>query len=147
MNWDTFLQTAVSDDEVFHEPVKGHFWHIQYPVIDLRPGEPARVTIATTRPETMLGDTAVAVHPEPAEALASAAAELQQRLAAAPAKEKAAIAAQLEEVQRRSRDMLPQLEQLRDMALTGASCCCHCSNARSRWSPTRGPNRNWAAAA
>ena len=119
VNWDTFLQTAVSDDEVFHEPVKGHFWHIQYPVIDPRPGEPARVTIATTRPETMLGDTAVAVHPEPAEALASAAAELQQRLAAAPAKEKAAIAAQLEEVQRRSRDMLPQLEQLRDMALDG----------------------------
>ena len=34
VNWDTFLQTAVSDDEVTHEPVKGHFWHLQYPVID-----------------------------------------------------------------------------------------------------------------
>ena len=33
VNWDTFLQTAVSDDEVFHEPVKGHFWHFKYPVV------------------------------------------------------------------------------------------------------------------
>jgi len=69
VNWDTFLQTAVSDDEVFHEVVKGHFWHISYPVIDPQPGEPTHVTIATTRPETMLGDTAVAVHPDPAKAL------------------------------------------------------------------------------
>ncbi len=66
VNWDTFLQTAVSDDEVFHETVKGSFWHIQYPVIDPKAGEPKFVTVATTRPETMLGDTAVAVHPDPA---------------------------------------------------------------------------------
>ena len=66
VNWDTFLQTAVSDDEVFHEEVKGHFWHIRYDVIDPRSGEPASVTVATTRPETLLGDTAVAVHPHPA---------------------------------------------------------------------------------
>ena len=66
VNWDTFLQTAVSDDEVFHETVAGHFWHLRYPVIDPQPGEPTHVTIATTRPETMLGDTAVAVHPDPA---------------------------------------------------------------------------------
>ena len=65
VNWDTFLQTAVSDDEVFHEAVNGHFWHFSYPVIDPQPGEPTHVTIATTRPETMLGDTAVAVHPDP----------------------------------------------------------------------------------
>ena len=69
VNWDTFLQTAVSDDEVFHETVKGHFWHFSYPVVDPKPGEPTHVTIATTRPETMLGDTAVAVHPDPAAAL------------------------------------------------------------------------------
>ena len=50
VNWDTFLQTAVSDDEVFHDPVKGHFWHFKYPVIDPQPGEPTHVTIATTRP-------------------------------------------------------------------------------------------------
>jgi valyl-tRNA synthetase len=61
VNWDTHLQTAVSDDEVYHEKVKGHLWHIRYPV----KGEAGRfMTVATTRPETMLGDTAVAVHPE-----------------------------------------------------------------------------------
>ena len=41
VNWDTFLQTAVSDDEVFHETVNGHFWHFRYPVIDPQPGEPS----------------------------------------------------------------------------------------------------------
>jgi valyl-tRNA synthetase len=61
VNWDTHLQTAVSDDEVYHETVKGHLWHIKYPV----KGQPGRfMTVATTRPETMLGDTAVAVHPD-----------------------------------------------------------------------------------
>jgi len=61
VNWDTHLQTAVSDDEVYHEKVKGHLWHIRYPV----KGEAGRfMTVATTRPETMLGDTAVAVHPD-----------------------------------------------------------------------------------
>ncbi len=54
VNWDTFLQTTVSDDEVFHEATKGHFWHFKYPVINPKPGEPTHVTIATTRPETML---------------------------------------------------------------------------------------------
>ena len=45
VNWDTFLQTAVSDDEVFHETVQGHFWHFKYPVVpDTRkPGEPTHV--------------------------------------------------------------------------------------------------------
>src|SRR5687767_852555 len=88
VNWDTFLQTAVSDDEVFHETVKGHFWHFRYPVINPQPGEPTHVEIATTRPETMLGDTAVAVHPDPAGALDAAEAELRGRLDKAPAKEK-----------------------------------------------------------
>ena len=41
VNWDTFLQTAVSDDEVFHEATKGHFWHFKYPVVDPKPGEPS----------------------------------------------------------------------------------------------------------
>jgi len=63
VNWDTFLQTAVSDDEVYAATTKGHFWHLQYPILDPKSGEPTHVTIATTRPETMLGDTAVAVHP------------------------------------------------------------------------------------
>ena len=84
MNWDTFLQTAVSDDEVFHEAVKGHFWHFKYPVVkgDPKPGEPEFVTIATTRPETMLGDTAVAVHPDPAAAFDKVEKELREKLAA-----------------------------------------------------------------
>jgi len=119
VNWDTFLQTAVSDDEVFHEPVKGHFWHFKYPVVDPKPGEPTHVTIATTRPETMLGDTAVAVHPDPAAALNQAKNDLCQRLADAPAKEKAEIQAQIDEVERRQQKMLPQLEKLRDMARDG----------------------------
>ena len=83
VNWDTMLQTAVSDDEVFHETVAGNFWYFNYPVIDRKPGEPKCVTLATTRPETMLGDTAVAVHPEPAAALDKAEAELKARLEAA----------------------------------------------------------------
>jgi valyl-tRNA synthetase len=116
VNWDTFLQTAVSDDEVFHETVKGHFWHFRYPVIDPQPGEPTHVTIATTRPETMLGDTAVAVHPDPAPALAKAERELRDKLAAAPAKERAEIERQIEDMAERRQTLLPQLEKLRDMA-------------------------------
>ncbi|TWT38108.1 Valine--tRNA ligase [Posidoniimonas corsicana] len=121
VNWDTFLQTAVSDDEVFHEEVKGHFWHFKYPVKpeDRKPGEPEFVTIATTRPETMLGDTAVAVHPDPAMQLDKVEAELKEKLAAAPAKEKPPIEAQLEALAERRESKLPQLEQLRDMAARG----------------------------
>ena len=62
VNWDPRLQTAVSDLEVESIEVKGHLWHIKYPIEDT--GE--FITVATTRPETMLGDTAVAVHPEDA---------------------------------------------------------------------------------
>ena len=119
VNWDTYLQTAVSDDEVFHEAVKGHFWHFKYPVVDPKPGEPTHVTIATTRPETMLGDTAVAVHPDPAAALDRAELELRERLATVPAKEKPDIEKQIEAIQERRQTVLPQLEQLRDMAAAG----------------------------
>ena len=119
VNWDSFLQTAVSDDEVFHETVKGHFWHFRYPVIDPRPGEPTHVIVATTRPETMLGDTAVAVHPDPAQALATAETELCARLAESPAKERPALEAQLADIAARRAQLLPILEQLRDMARAG----------------------------
>lgn len=61
VNWDTHLQTAVADDEIYHETVKGQMTSIKYPV-DGQLGE--FLVVATTRPETMLGDTAVAVHPE-----------------------------------------------------------------------------------
>lgn len=119
VNWDTFLQTAVSDDEVFHSPVKGHFWHIRYPVVDPQPGEPTSVTIATTRPETMLGDTAVAVHPDPVGALEKVQAEMRAKLAAAPEKERPPIEAALEALQQRRSEKLSELETLRDMAERG----------------------------
>ena len=61
VNWDPKLHTAISDLEVQQVEVKGHLWHFKYP-IEGRPGE--FITVATTRPETVLGDTAVAVHPE-----------------------------------------------------------------------------------
>jgi valyl-tRNA synthetase len=61
VNWDPQFQTAISDLEVQQVEVKGHLWHIRYPI----EGEPDRfITVATTRPETMLGDTGVAVHPD-----------------------------------------------------------------------------------
>ncbi len=119
VNWDTFLQTAVSDDEVFHETVQGHFWHYRYPVVGPQPGEPTHVTIATTRPETMLGDTAVAVHPDPATALAKTEANLGEKLAAATDKDREPIAAQIEAVRARRQTKLAELEQLRDMAAAG----------------------------
>jgi valyl-tRNA synthetase len=119
VNWDTLLQTAVSDDEVVHEPVAGHFWHLRYPVIDPQPGEPAFVSIATTRPETMLGDTAVAVHPDPAAALEKAAADATAKLAAASEKDKAGLQAELDELAERRRTLLPHLIRLRDMARAG----------------------------
>ncbi len=61
VNWDPKLLTAISDIEVVSVETRGHLWYFRYPV----EGEPDRfVTVATTRPETMLGDTAVAVHPD-----------------------------------------------------------------------------------
>jgi valyl-tRNA synthetase len=119
VNWDTFLQTAVSDDEVFHEQVKGHFWHIRYDVIDPQPGEPESVTVATTRPETLLGDTAVAVHPSPALALDATEAALRDKRAAAPVKEQADLDAAIDDLAARRRDILPHLETLAAMAKAG----------------------------
>ncbi|MFZ1940857.1 MAG: valine--tRNA ligase [Terracidiphilus sp.] len=65
VNWCPSCQTAISDLEVVHQEQKGHLWEIRYPVLG-DGGNPTGefVTVATTRPETMLGDTAVAVHPE-----------------------------------------------------------------------------------
>ncbi|MGI6588369.1 MAG: valine--tRNA ligase [Peptococcia bacterium] len=60
INWCPKCQTTISDIEVEHEPQGGKIWHIRYPVVDSE----EEVIVATTRPETMLGDTAVAVHPE-----------------------------------------------------------------------------------
>ena len=61
VNWCPVCQTSISDAEVEHEMQDGHFWHIKYPIV----GEEGQyLEIATTRPETMLGDTAVAVNPK-----------------------------------------------------------------------------------
>ena len=61
VNWCPVCQTSISDAEVEHVDQPGHFWHISYPIV----GEEGRfIEIATTRPETLLGDTAIAVHPE-----------------------------------------------------------------------------------
>jgi valyl-tRNA synthetase len=61
VNWDPKLKTAISDLEVEQREVKGHLWHFNYPI----EGEDDKfITVATTRPETMLGDTAIAVHPD-----------------------------------------------------------------------------------
>src|SRR6516164_8302560 len=61
VNWDPEMHTVISDLEVESRETQGSLWHIRYPVAD----QPGRfVTVATTRPETMLGDTGVAVHPE-----------------------------------------------------------------------------------
>ncbi|MGN7125756.1 valine--tRNA ligase [Methylorubrum thiocyanatum] len=65
VNWDPKFQTAISDLEVQQIEVKGNLWHFDYPVVDEAGAETgAIITVATTRPETMLGDTAVAVHPD-----------------------------------------------------------------------------------
>jgi valyl-tRNA synthetase len=67
VNWDPKLLTAISDLEVVQVEIKGHLWHIRYPIEGrcFNPDDPASfITVATTRPETMLGDTAVAVHPD-----------------------------------------------------------------------------------
>jgi valyl-tRNA synthetase len=119
VNWDTFLQTAVSDDEVNPETVKGHFWHLRYPIVDAKPGEPSFVTIATTRPETMLGDTAVAVHPAPEDALNKYEATLKEKLEGANAKDQPGIQAQLDDLSVRRRELLPQLILLANMAKDG----------------------------
>ncbi|WP_437342322.1 valine--tRNA ligase [Jeotgalibacillus marinus] len=60
INWDPSTKTALSDIEVIHKDVQGAFYHMRYPLVD----GSGHIEIATTRPETMLGDTAVAVHPK-----------------------------------------------------------------------------------
>ncbi len=66
VNWDPATQTVLADDEVEHETIQGNFWYLRYPLTEPVVVEGKRieyVTVATTRPETMLGDTAVAMNP------------------------------------------------------------------------------------
>ena len=66
VNWDPATQTVLADDEVEYETVQGHFWYLRYPLVepvDIEGKRVEYVTVATTRPDTMLGDTAVAMNP------------------------------------------------------------------------------------
>jgi valyl-tRNA synthetase len=119
VNWDCFLQTAIANDEVVHKKVNGHFWHLRYPIIDPQPGEPEYVIVATTRPETMLGDTAVACHPNPARALEKKINEAKEKLANASPKEKGPAEKELARLEARKESHLPQLIKLTEMAAAG----------------------------
>jgi valyl-tRNA synthetase len=66
VNWDPATQTVLADDEVEHETIQGHFWYMKYPLLEfvnVLGNRIETITVATTRPETMLGDTAVAMNP------------------------------------------------------------------------------------
>lgn len=119
VNWDVQLQTAISDDEIVYEKVQGHFWHIRYPVLNPKPGEPEFITVATTRPETMLGDTAVACHPQPNSTLNNIIKNLKERIKTAPKRELPHLEQQLKEAESRKKYLLPFLIKLTEMAKQG----------------------------
>lgn len=119
VNWDCHLQTAVSDDEVVREMKQGGFWHLRYPLIDPGPGDPEFVVVATTRPETMLGDTAVATHPDPAGQLDRLLLRLSDKLSKAPQKERPSIEQEIDRVEQRKSSHLPGLLKLVEMARAG----------------------------
>lgn len=119
VNWDCALQTAVADDELYKESVAGKFHYFRYPIVDAADDGPTHVAIATTRPETMLGDTAVAVHPEPAAALQRAIDQQRQKVAAAPTKERADAEAELARLEERVADVVPALEAIAAIARGG----------------------------
>jgi valyl-tRNA synthetase len=114
VNWDVYLKTTISDDEIEYETVAGFFWHLRYPVINPKKGEPVFVVVATTRPETMLGDTAVAVHPDPEGALNDKIKALETE---GGPEALAAVAA----LRERMTTLLPLLKKLREMAKDGRS--------------------------
>ena len=119
VNWDCALRTAVSDDEIDYRTVDGSYWHLRYPVIDPEPGEPTHVVVATTRPETMLGDTAVACHPDPPAALDRAIERLAERAGRAPQRERPALQEQLAGLRQRRETHLDRLVRLAEMAAAG----------------------------
>ncbi|MBN1411315.1 MAG: class I tRNA ligase family protein, partial [Spirochaetales bacterium] len=117
VNWDVFLKTTISDDEMYYETVDGHFWHLKYPIINPKKGEPEFVIVATTRPETMLGDTAVAVHPDPKGYLEKKVSELEKEIELHENKQE--LKEELSLLNDRITNVLPMLVRLRDMALDG----------------------------
>ncbi len=119
VNWDCHLQTAVADDEIIYESVDSHFWYMRYPIIDPEPGEPEYVVVATTRPETMLGDTAVACHPDPERELTQLIAQTREKLLSAPKRELKELEEELDRLINRRETHLPQLLRLAEMARNG----------------------------
>jgi valyl-tRNA synthetase len=120
VNWDAFLQTSVADDEVENVEQEADFSYFKYPFADGKTHDGLdHVLIATTRPETMLGDTAVAVHPDPRRELDKRAAELNAELAKADEKDKKAIQDRLKKLALRQEEMLPLLEKLAALARAG----------------------------
>ncbi len=119
VNWDAQLQTSVADDEVENVKQKGKFYYFRYPVLSAASGSLDHVLIGTTRPETMLGDTAVAVHPEPARELDRRERDLETALAKAGDKDARDIQERLDRLRRRREEMLPHLEKLAEMARAG----------------------------
>ena len=119
VNWDCALQTAVADDELYKETVQGKFHYLRYPLVGAKAGEPSHVIVATTRPETMLGDTAVAVHPDPAGAMKQAIAAQREKLAAAADKERADAEKELERLLQREQELIPHLAQVAALAKQG----------------------------
>ena len=119
VNWDPVLRTSISDDEVYHEAVQGHFWYVFYPVIDPKADEPKGVVVATTRPETMLGDTALAVHPDPAKALADEIEKVKVDLQRASQRDRKDLEMQLADLESREKEILPDMLRLREMTEAG----------------------------
>jgi len=119
VNWDCSLQTAVADDELYKESVAGKFHYFRYPIVDAVDGGPTHVAIATTRPETMLGDTAVAVHPDPKGALQEVITAQRALVEAAPDKDRAVAQAELERLQARMTEVIPALTQVSELAKNG----------------------------
>ncbi len=119
VNWDCQLQTAVADDEIVYDTVQGHFYYLRYPIIDPKPDEPTHVVVATTRPETMLGDTAVACHPDPAGRLDAAIEEARERLSRASVRDREALADEVARLESRRQTHLPTLLKLAEMARAG----------------------------
>ncbi len=116
VNWDCQLETAVSDDEIVYEKVQGHFWYIRYPIVSPQDDEPKFVVVATTRPETMLGDMAIAVHPDPEGELDRQIKAVKESLKDSAKKDREELETRLTALELRKRTHLPVLLQLSAMA-------------------------------
>ncbi|MFC1812775.1 valine--tRNA ligase [Thermodesulfobacteriota bacterium] len=119
VNLDCELQTVVADDEIYHQTIHGNFWYIRYPVINRRAGEPEYVVVATTRPETMLGDTAVACHPDPIKELEQRINEQTQKITGATEKDRPKAEEKLKQLKKYKDTQYENLKQLTDMAKSG----------------------------